>query len=726
MKIVEKQFNDKVMGAEKEMSFSISDDNPIIFEILRNKMYSNKIGSICREVSSNSRDANRESGNSDLPITIEIIQPDELLYVGDLSISFGDNGIGITPDRMENVFVKYAASTKRDTNGQTGGFGLGAKTPFAYTDTFTIATVCDWEGKRQQFIYTAMIDSTRKGKMILFETTEVDKPCGTQIIIPIANSTDRREFEKESMYYTSMWKEGVNYNGFEKDQEQMEVLFEQETFDIVKRDHKQYQLLIDGVPYPLEKDQVGVTDDGLGSDYGIVLKFPTGKLSISANREAVQYDESTIGKIRTALKNVKKFLTERAVEELKFESYLEGCLKLREMINKESWKITDDRLKLYNYAIRSDYNHEGILGEDRKEFISSFTFNNQPLISSLYLKHHTITYVEKPRDNGGKTNYEGTSKTPITQKFIDAPKYYLDTKKNLRRNATIWEESPVFMLIMPHGSDQAGQISEMEKMAWTMDMDIKMYKDVAMMKMDATSNYKKYKKSVKVSLRTKLVKNRREYRSGNGYQQVVVSQTFEIDRNTFEMYNGNGKKLRIRDYVYFIVDSLREIYLPANISDKMIALIEHGNKKVIIINQKSYDRYVSKMGMMEYQSTFDKMFKRCEAQWKINVLRNKIIEAAQKAATRALTQIKPELFPQSVRQAIASPDIELSSQVRSLIKTPPYNVEGLKAKIELVIKQRYPMLIAYCSDQYSDNSNRNTYDNEAKKKVIEDYIKLVG
>ena len=142
MKIGKQTFTDTVLGAEKEMTFSISDDNPIIFEILRDKMYSNKIGSICREVASNSRDANRESGKADTPITIEIIKPDQLMYIGEESICFQDNGIGITPDRMENIFVKYAASTKRDTNGQTGGFGLGAKTPFAYTDTSTVVTVC--------------------------------------------------------------------------------------------------------------------------------------------------------------------------------------------------------------------------------------------------------------------------------------------------------------------------------------------------------------------------------------------------------------------------------------------------------------------------------------------------------------------------------------------------------------------------------------------------------
>ena len=76
-------------------------------------LYKNKIGAVCREVSSNCRDANREAGRELIPINIEIGAGCSLLDEEKLFVSFGDSGIGINPDRIENVFLKYGSSTKR-------------------------------------------------------------------------------------------------------------------------------------------------------------------------------------------------------------------------------------------------------------------------------------------------------------------------------------------------------------------------------------------------------------------------------------------------------------------------------------------------------------------------------------------------------------------------------------------------------------------------------------
>ena len=60
-------FKDVIVGAESEAQFSIDGDSEVIFDILRSKMYSDKIGAVCREVASNSRDANREAGRGHIP-----------------------------------------------------------------------------------------------------------------------------------------------------------------------------------------------------------------------------------------------------------------------------------------------------------------------------------------------------------------------------------------------------------------------------------------------------------------------------------------------------------------------------------------------------------------------------------------------------------------------------------------------------------------------------------
>ena len=55
----------------EEQFFSIQDTG-MIFNILRNKMYSNPIMAICREISCNARDAHREIGSFDRPCQITL------------------------------------------------------------------------------------------------------------------------------------------------------------------------------------------------------------------------------------------------------------------------------------------------------------------------------------------------------------------------------------------------------------------------------------------------------------------------------------------------------------------------------------------------------------------------------------------------------------------------------------------------------------------------------
>ena len=161
MKIEQLITPSSVIGEVTSQQFGIDTTSGVIFDILRNKMYSNVVSSICREISCNAKDANTENNLSEKPTKITLVSPSSSLnYLGtitDYQIIFEDHGIGIQPDRMNKIFLNYGASTKRDSNDLIGGLGLGAKTPFAYSDTFTVLTVCNWKKKRMKYVYTATI-----------------------------------------------------------------------------------------------------------------------------------------------------------------------------------------------------------------------------------------------------------------------------------------------------------------------------------------------------------------------------------------------------------------------------------------------------------------------------------------------------------------------------------------------------------------------------------------
>lgn len=87
-----------------------------IFWVFSN-LYRAPIDSITREITSNSVDANRDSGSTE-PVIIKFSQDGGGNYV-----SFIDSGLGLTPIQMRDVYMQYGTSTKENDEGAIGFYG---------------------------------------------------------------------------------------------------------------------------------------------------------------------------------------------------------------------------------------------------------------------------------------------------------------------------------------------------------------------------------------------------------------------------------------------------------------------------------------------------------------------------------------------------------------------------------------------------------------------------
>lgn len=151
------------LGGHQAISFGISED-PAFFQILSSSLYNNPNLAVVRETICNSWDAHIEAGLEHLPILIHI---DE-----DGWIRFRDYGKGIPTDKIGQVYGTYGASTKKANTATTGGFGLGCKSPFAYTDSFQVT-------------------SMNQGKMSIYNVTKSSiETDGKPGIIPIITNVD--------------------------------------------------------------------------------------------------------------------------------------------------------------------------------------------------------------------------------------------------------------------------------------------------------------------------------------------------------------------------------------------------------------------------------------------------------------------------------------------------------------------------------------------------------
>lgn len=162
-----------VIGGFQGMDAGVTDD-PSLMIVLSSGLYSNPKLAVVREVLCNAWDAHIASGRTDKPVVVTVSE--DMLTIRDF-------GPGISREKIREVYLVYGNSTKRNDGNQTGGFGLGSKAPWAYSDHFEVQSFHE----SIRTIYTLSKSSgERNGKpgatpIASFPTTE----SGLQVSIPL-------------------------------------------------------------------------------------------------------------------------------------------------------------------------------------------------------------------------------------------------------------------------------------------------------------------------------------------------------------------------------------------------------------------------------------------------------------------------------------------------------------------------------------------------------------
>lgn len=258
----------------------------VIMETLRSKIYSNPRKIVLQEIACNARDANREVGKANIPIRIKLPTKHE----PELHIS--DEGPGIDPVRMNEIYLLLGNSTKRDSQEQTGCFGLGSKTPFAYGNSFGIETVAKEEdGKLRKRDYIAVVDESRKGKLMLVNTQDSDGPTGTTIKVPIKpdDCDIFREYAGDIFRY---WGESAKFNMKDVTKSEWKPFMEGPDWKLFLQ-HGNYGVFYyeDGIPYKVNKENLEFSNRKLQIFFNEVRLeiFGKGSIQVTATRESIDY-----------------------------------------------------------------------------------------------------------------------------------------------------------------------------------------------------------------------------------------------------------------------------------------------------------------------------------------------------------------------------------------------------------------------------------------------------
>ena len=231
---VENMDTHAVIGGSDVQSFGIS-NNAEFYTLLSDSLYSDKIMAVVREIMCNAWDAHLIAGKKDIPL--EITQSNNRLTIRDF-------GTGIPNDQIKPIYCIYGESTKTKSKLETGGFGLGSKAPFAYTEHFTVS---NWHNGTKTVYAISRGSVETQGKPDIRTIVSVpDDDIGIEVSIPIK--------EKDTQRFNELIRYIAHFGG-------MNVKFQDEQLDSINYDEMKENFII--IPRP----------KGIESSSNIFLKY---------------------------------------------------------------------------------------------------------------------------------------------------------------------------------------------------------------------------------------------------------------------------------------------------------------------------------------------------------------------------------------------------------------------------------------------------------------------
>ncbi len=301
MKLEKKTRNVKTSGTLDEGQFGISiNDQAHVITILRDRLYSDKPLAVIREYSTNAVDAHTEAGIPDTPIEITLPKLTNPMF------KVRDYGGGLSDPEVFELYIKYGASTKRNSNAVIGQLGIGCKSAFAYTNSFNVISYHN--GKKT--IYHAYIDESNLGKITKMSEQPSSEKSGIEIQVRVKPS-DITTFQTTAKNLFKYFKVKPRVN-IDINWKETNIIEGEGWYVPQSTGWGQPAIAVMGnIGYPINKNVIRqnkawTSDHDTTLASGIVIHFDIGDLSISASREDLEYTESTIINMLNRMKAVRE------------------------------------------------------------------------------------------------------------------------------------------------------------------------------------------------------------------------------------------------------------------------------------------------------------------------------------------------------------------------------------------------------------------------------------
>jgi hypothetical protein len=314
MLIQERRLNVEKSDTIVESNFRIK-ASAKAFRILSSGLYSDRMRAIIRELSTNCSDSHVMAGVANKPFKVHLPNRLEPFF------ACRDFGTGLSPYDIENIYTTYFESNKTNSNDVTGCLGLGSKSPFSYTDNFTV--ISWFNGKK--YSYTAFINEHGMPSIAKLGEEDSDESNGLEVNFPV-EAKDFFTFKDKARAVYQYFKVRPEIVGETVEFDNKQPDYARSNWKLFRGTQYGNYLIMGNVAYPIN---FGELDErhSLFNSVAIHVYCEIGEAEMTASRESLEYTELTKNTIQKAVDEAVELWEELVSEDLKNQkTFWEACL----------------------------------------------------------------------------------------------------------------------------------------------------------------------------------------------------------------------------------------------------------------------------------------------------------------------------------------------------------------------------------------------------------------
>lgn len=298
------------------------------FSVLFDTLYQDKITSVQRELYSNAIDSHIAANCIDVPIYVQLPTSLEPTFV------VRDYGTSLSHDDVMGVYSDVFGTTKDKTNEQVGYLGLGSKSPYSYTDSFTVKAYMDGEVRT----YLAALDNDRIPTVTALGSKPTSEPTGLEVSFPVRKQ-DVEDFRKKAAKVCLPLPTKPKFNvgvtveipepiltlksgEVKMFENQIGYYARQQGHNMAKISIKQGWVI-----YPVSESEVP-SSTWIPNNKAILIEVPIGTVEVAASRESLSLNDATKKVINKVVEEAGQVVLTHIEKEIAAsKNYYDACAK---------------------------------------------------------------------------------------------------------------------------------------------------------------------------------------------------------------------------------------------------------------------------------------------------------------------------------------------------------------------------------------------------------------